>query len=480
MGYYPSKSKQPKNKQPNYKKAISSLNVKTYDTALKHMEINLNEIEGAKYNNRVYDGWYNHIASVGTHNSLMQHSYYINNRVGYQELCMLSTDDMMNNAIQTITRECLNKWGEIKITDSNIDISQQEDLINKINIRFKELNFNNIIYEAIQKSLIYGGVGIYLNFGDDVDISTPLVTKKEFMINNRIKHLKVVEPYLFAPNQLNTINPLAEDFMKPTEWYISGSGAIHTTRFYTMIFFELPNIIKPMYNCLGLSLCQLMKDKVKSAESIRQSLTDLMLRFKTDIIKTPSLLASPELLKDRVDLFNASKNNLGTLVLSDQEEYINSVTGIAGLDKIQAQAFENVASSARLPAVKLLGLTPSGFNATGEFDLKNYYDIIRGYQANTIKPFIDYIINIVCMENGYENIAEFEFSPLEKSNELENAQIKNTQIDAIIKLINSGLLSPEDAFNELQNLGYISKGLDYYTDKDNDNDIKEILAEELI
>lgn len=474
MGYYPSKSNKKQN--INLKNHVNAFK-KNNNLDLSPMEINIidsnNEI---KFNKKVYDEWINHVASIGTHNSLMQYSFFINNRISYQELTMLSTDDLINNAIQTITRECLNKWGDIKINSPEIDISEQETIINTIKKRFLELNFNEVCYKAIQKSLIYGGIGLYLDTGSLPN--EPLKIKKEFATKYPLKSITIIEPYLFAPQQLNLTNPLLSNFMMPNKWYVSGVGEIDSSRLYTMIFFDIPYIIKPMYNCLGISLCQLMKDKVKSAESIRQSLTDLMLRFKTDIIKTPLLVSNANLLKDRVDLINLSKNNLGTLVLNENEEYINSVTAITGLDKIQAQAFENVASSARLPAVKLLGLTPSGFNATGEFDLKNYYDVIRGYQNNTIKPFINQIIKYLLAELGYDDIAEFEFSILEKSNELENSQIKNYEIDAMIKLVNAGLISPQDAFNELQNNGYISKGITFNNNED--DDLNNLNIEEFI
>lgn len=476
--FYPTKTNRNK-KNINYKHVLNSVK-NTYDyNIFKPMELNIQSVEGDTFNNKVFDSWSNNVASINTHNSLMQYSYFLKYRISYPELCILSTDDLINNALQTITRECLNKWGQIKITDNNIIIDEQNELINKIQIRLDELKIHDLCMEAIHKTLIYGGVGIYLDTEDDNNKDKELIYKTEFFTKKNIKRLKVIEPYLFAPQKLETINPLNKNFMKPEAWYVSGNGTIHSSRLYTMIFFTVPDMIKPLYNCLGISLCQLMKDKVKSAETIRQSLADLMLRFKTDIIKTPALLANAEALKDRIDLFNASKNNLGTLVLSDQEDYINSVTSITGLDKIQAQAFENVASSARLPAVKLLGLTPSGFNATGEFDLKNYYDVIRGYQSNSIKPFLDFIINLICMEMGYENIANFEFNPLEKTNELEKSQIKNTEIDAMIKIINAGLITPEDAFVELQNAGLISKGVTF--DKNNLDDIDiENLKEDIL
>lgn len=472
--YYPTKSNKIKT---IYNKLISGFNKNSNaDIRLEPLMNNLVSVENDEFNTKVYDGWSNPVASINAHNSLMQHSFFTHNKISYSELCMLSCDDLINNAIQTITRECLNKWGEIKITNSDIKLDEQEIIINKINQRFLELDINNICYNAIQTSLIYGGVGIYIDVGDE-DKANELLLKSEFFKSQKIlKSMKVVEPYLFSPQRLNVNNPLSDNFMKPDEWYISGVGSIHASRLYTLIFFDVPNLLKPVYNCLGISLCQLMKDKVKSAETIRQCLTDLMLRFKTDIIKTPSLLGNPELLKDRIDLYNASKNNLGTLVLSDQEEFINSVTAITGLDKIQSQAFENVASSARLPAVKLLGLTPSGFNATGEFDLKNYYDVIRGYQNTTIKPFIDKIIDILSLELGYSNIATFEFNPLEKINEFEKAQWKNSEIDAMIKMIDAGIITNEDAFQELQNNNIISKGLTFNDDID---DISQIEIEGL-
>lgn len=470
--FYPSKTNKYK-KNINYKQVLNNVKNTVNFDMFKPMELNIQSVEGDIFNNKVFDSWTNNVASINSHNSLMQHSYFLKYRTSYTELCMLSTDDLINNAIQTITRECLNKWGKVKIIDNNIMIDEQNELINKIQIRLEELNIHTLCMDAVYKTLVYGGVGIYIDTEDDFHKDKELIYKTEFFTKKKIKRLKVVEPYLFAPQKLETSNPLDKNFMKPETWYISGNGSIHSSRLYTMIFFIVPDMIKPLYNCLGISLCQLMKDKVKSAETIRQSLADLTLRFKTDIIKTPALYANAEALKDRVDLFNASKNNLGALVLSDQEDYINSITSIAGLDKIQAQAFENVASSARLPAVKLLGLTPSGFNATGEFDLKNYYDIIRGYQSNSIKPFIDMIVNLICMELGYENIAEFEFNPLEKTNELEQSQIKNTEIDAMIKTINAGLITPEDAFLELQNAGLISKGVSFEKDEIDIENINE-------
>ena len=429
---------------------------------------------------RVFDEWQNARANVNANHSIMQYTSFIMKRLNYVELTQLSTDDVINAAIETITRECLSQWGTIKVVASNLSIDKQNKIIEEIESRLKELDFLNVLYKALSRSLIYGGVGVYFDFGGNVtslDLQKPIIIRPEF--KHKLSRLKVVEPYLFNAALVNINRPLDNDYMRPSVWNVSGNGLIHSSRLYTFSIFETPDYIKPYFNFLGLSLCGFMKDKVKSADIIRQSLTDLFLRFKTEVIKSDLLLSSnANHLMQRVELMNKTKNNNGTLLLTPNEDYINNVVSLAGFDKILSQAYENVASAARLPAVKILGLTPSGFNATGEFDLKNFYDTIRGYQATTLSPLINHVIDIIAIEKGLNpNSVMFEFNPLEKANKLELSQIKATNINSILELQREGLISSETAFKELQGEGFISKGAEFNEDLLEDNFIDNLELE---
>ena len=62
------------------------------------------------------------------------------------------------------------------------------------------------------------------------------------------------------------------------------------------------------------------------------------------------------------------------------EDIVNVQTSIAGCTDIVRQSLEMIASINRTPAVKLLGISPSGFNATGDSDIRNYNDHVRTKQ----------------------------------------------------------------------------------------------------
>lgn len=416
------------------------------------------------YKQRIFDNWVNYEANVGIGNSLMQYSEFFTRRLSYQECASLATDDIINSAINTIANECINQWGVINNTEN--------ELAKYLDRRLRELDFKNVLKQGVVKSLIFGGVGLFINIGGEQELNKVLIESKEVLSRNKIINIRVLEPWTFAPYVVNTLNPIDSDYMKPKEWYVMGaSTSVNSTRLYTMSFFEAPDLLKPMFNFLGLSLCSFMKDKVRSADTIRQSLSDLFLRFKTDIIKTPAMQqTNEEAVRKRIQLLNMSKNNLGTLLLAENEEWIQTIATLAGLDKIQAQAYESIASSARMPAIKLLGLTPSGFNATGAFDLENYYDTISGYQNTIIKHFIEKVLRLLSLEAGHDVYPEFEFNPLQKDDKLEKAQTNNLNADFVSKIIDSGIVTQEQGLDILQKLQSIDKDIKF-DDSNSEDDL---------
>lgn len=422
------------------------------------------------------DTWQNSYANLGTGNSLMQHTNFVLHRIGYPELAKIySCDDIISNTIDILVRECLSKWGFIRINNQNIPQEKHKEIIEYVENRLNDLDFKSVLYNACKKAFGFGGVGIYIALENNQDLSKEAIFTKETR-ENKLLHLHIVEPHLFAPANVNFANPLLKDYMKPSTWYVSGASQIvHSSRFFTLSFFDVSDIIKPLYNFMGISLCQLMYNKVKSADSIRQSLSDMFLRFRTAIIKTPALMsADPLELKQRIETINLSENNFGKLILRDDEEYINSITPISGYDKIQAQAYETIAASARIPINKLFGQTPTGLNNSGAYDLQSFYDTIQGFQNTTIKPFIDKIINIIGNEINTSGL-EFIFNNPYKLNDFERAQLDNQEADFYIKLINAGILTQDEALLELQKKELVSDEINLKGDYDFNQELTQAL-----
>ena len=415
------------------------------------------------------DSWVNSTANIGANNAIVNLSQFINARLPYAECAFLANDTIINNALSKISNEILRKGGEIKIDDFNGDSTE---IVKALESRLKELNFWQVLNKAIVTSLTYGGALIFVDTNTDAEnLDKPLYATATLAQNNKIQHLRVIEPYLCGAIEVNTSNPLNKDFMRPSKWFVSGGGTIDKTRLLSLAIYQAPDMLKPLYNYLGISLCQFMRDYVMSADVSRQALSDIFLRFRTIIIQSDLPKINAQNAVDRVAVINKQRNNAGTLLLTNDEKYYETITPLSGLDKLIAQMQENIAVSARMPAVKLLGLTPSGFNATGDFDLKSYYDEIMSLQNAIIKPFIDKIMRYLALEIGFDLYPSFEFEPLNSETALNEAQINSTEANTINTLIQAGVITQEQGFAYLQSKEIIPKNEKFSEDAEVDFDL---------
>ncbi len=398
------------------------------------------ELAGLAYRN--FSSWQNYAASVGTNNSLAQYSHHILNRLSYQECANLATDSMISKAVDVITREIFKSGG--KWINSHLDIDNFEMILNS-------LNFYDKVRLAVQRAFEYGGAFIYINT-DDTDLNLPLYLNERTASTNKITGLTVIEPWQAAPVQVNSFNPLKDNYMEPELWWVLGaSSTVHKTRLIPIVFYSVPDLIKPLYNYLGLPLSFYMKNYVSNADTVRQSISDLVLRFRTKIIKTTAQKIADPQTQARVKYMNATSNNLATLLLAKDEEWIETVTSLSGMDNLLSQMYELMTASTRgIPVTKLLGLSPRGFNATGEYDENNFYDVIDGYAKSVVIPIMEKVAEyILCFKAGILSEPKYEFNPRKQIRPKEQAEINNLKADYISKLIMSGVIAGKDAIKAI-------------------------------
>ena len=174
-------------------------------------------------------------------------------------------------------------------------------------------------------------------------------------------------------------------------------------------------------------------------------------------------------------------NNLGLLLLNENEEFIETITPLSGLDRIQDLALQDVAASAYIPRNKLLGDEPSGFSS-GEFTVKNYYDTIESLQNTILKPFVLKIAKIVLNGLGYDFNIDFKFKPVANETAKEKAERENLLTDKITKLYTNSIIDGEQAFNIAKMDDLILENESYAFESDNDmsSDEAETLINEIL
>lgn len=283
------------------------------------------------------------------------------------------------------------------------------------------------------------------------------------------KAIRLVEPMWAYPILYNANDPLRADWYNPQQWYVMGKE-IHQSRLLTFVGHPVPDILKPAYAFGGLALSQMVKPYVDIWLQTRQSVAEMIKAYSVMVLGTDlSQLMTPSgqaALLARIALFNIMRDNQGLFVHNKEtEEFKNVSAALSGLDHLQAQAQEHMASVARIPLVKLTGISPSGLNATSEFEIEVYDDTIEAYQERFHQPKLQRVVNFQMLSLWGEVDPEItiRFNPLRQVSESEKGEQQAKKADMHEKFVNMGAIAPGEvrrAIVDDEDMPYADLGLD--------------------
>lgn len=393
--------------------------------------------------------------------SLTQHAYDlgqypITSFVGYGVLQQIAQQGLIRACIQTVSDDLSRKW--IKV-DGCKDPQKLEIIENEL----KKLHIKDLFHKAVTTTGYMGGAFIFIDTGED-DLTLPLAINDlsaELKEGSKVKFV-VVDPVNVSPIEYNCINPLRDDYMQPRIWQVLGKR-VHASRLLSFVENQPPMLLKPNYNFLGIPQAQILWDYVMHFNQTRASTARLLDKISLLVVQTDmdAVLSDEhgiELFDAKMEFLERYRNNDSVFVCDKESEGVMNVqTTVAGCTDVVRQSLELIACINRTPAVKLLGISPSGFNATGESDLKNYYDYISSKQE-LYREQIQTIINIIqLVEFGNIDPAiTFKFEPLNEENKASQAMTAQTKIGALTQLVDRQAMSAEElrtAVREDEDLG---------------------------
>jgi hypothetical protein len=154
-----------------------------------------------------------------------------------------------------------------------------------------------------------------------------------------------------------------------------------------------------------------------------------------------------ENFKKRIQFYTQCQNNQGVFMCDKEtEDFAKVETSLSGLDKLQAQAQEHMASVAKTPLTILFGLSPVGLTATAETDITIFNNHINTMQeAMFRRPLTDLLRIIQLSEFGeiYDDIT-FDFVDLVSMNEKDKSAIRTANGTTDTAYINAGVVSPKE------------------------------------
>lgn len=370
---------------------------------------------------------------------------------GFPTLALLSQLAEYRSMHETLADECVRCWGVVASSGDG-----EDDVCSQIEAELKRLNIRAAVRQMVVHDQAFGGAHAYIKLkGDDGTRSLPLLLKPYSVRRGTFEGLRVVEPYWVTPNDYNSIDPTKENFYKPSSWWMIGTE-VHATRLFTIVSRPVADMLKPAYSFRGVSMTQLAIPYVDNWLRTRQAVSDTVKQFSVSGVLMDlqqSLLPGAGTSLDyRAQLLNLYRDNRNLLLLDKAtEEFFQINTPLSGLDALQAQAQEQMGAVSHAPLVKLLGITPSGLNASSDGEIRVWYDYVHGYQGSSLTPLMHVVLQLVQLSlfGVIDEDITWQWEKLHEATEVEQATMNREQMETDRGYIEMGVATPEQVAKRL-------------------------------
>ncbi len=284
---------------------------------------------------------------------------------------------------------------------------------------------------ALTWARLYGGSIILMGLDDSKDLWRPV---NEARVKN-VMFLKVFDRTDVEVRQESiSTDPADPLFGEPTKYRVTPvtGGAQFTVHASRLIRFDgekLPGRTLQTNNWWHDSVLTSIFEQIRQIGAVYDSSEFIVNDFVQTIIKIENLMqmiaqGKEDLIKERLNLIDMSKHVANSILLDAKEEYTKHASSVAGLDKLLEKFMMMVSAVTGIPVTLLMGRSPAGQNATGESDIRMWYDSIRSEQRSSLRPRLEPLIRILFKVTGGEpEMWSVEFNPLWEMTDKERSDI---------------------------------------------------------
>ncbi|HCO3755878.1 TPA: DUF1073 domain-containing protein [Escherichia coli] len=389
--------------------------------------------------------------------TLLQHAFQMGqfpslgpSFMGYAALSSLTQNGLIRACIETVADDMTREWIEIDAVDENDD-GDESDERKTLEDAMIDYRVRDIAHKAAEFNGYFGGAMIFIDTGaKDEQLLLPLdISDKSAELKN-FQRFTLIEPINLFPGTYESTDPLSPRYYVPDTWWVLGKQ-VHSSRLIRVCGNDVPVILKPTYNFLGIPQAQILYDYVIHFQDARAAESRLLEKFSIKIIKTDmqDVLTNPNAtagIDARIGYMTAFMSNDGILALDNtMEDFVNVNVPLAGVTDIVRQQLEFIVAINRTPAVKLLGISPAGFN-TGDSDIKNYNDHISSQQEKVLRTPVQKMLDVlqIVKLGKYNKSVSFKFKGLNEEDEKAIADAQDVKASTRQKYLQEGTLSNEE------------------------------------
>lgn len=329
-------------------------------------------------------------AGLSTPVNALQFEWYASQGfIGYQTAAIIAQQWLVRKCCIMPARDAVRHGYEVTVNDGTDVGPDVLDEIRKLDKRYK---IKKKAVEFINMGRVFGiRIAMFKVDSDDKDYySKPF--NPDGVKPGSYRGISQIDPYWITPvlDQDAATDPSGMHFYEPTWWQVQGQR-IHRSHLVIFRNGDVPDILKRTYFYGGIPVPQLVMERIYAAERTANEAPLLALTKRTNAIHVDvaKAMANLRTFTDRMEQWSYFQNNYGIKVLGKEETMEQFDTSLTDLDAVIMTQYQIVAAAAGVPATKLLGTSPKGFNASGEFEQDSYHEELESIQEDDITPLID-------------------------------------------------------------------------------------------
>jgi phage-related protein (TIGR01555 family) len=414
------------------------------------------------------DGWANVLTGIGTSRDKRAGSGFKRDIIDPEKAEELwESDDTAARIIETIPEEMTREWIDINIEaaegEPDAGREQSDEMLN----RLEELGAQAAFNKALAMARAVGGAGILLGVDDAQDPTAPLDLKRQ----TDLRYLSVLsarelvpvawygdpmdpkcglpEAYQVRPLVMRTVSGLAQ---VPEDRALPDFPVVHETRILRFEGIETTRH-RRRYGPLpgwGLSILTRVNQVLTDFNLTWGGVANIMQDFSQAFLKVKGLAEliaqnEDQTVIKRAQMMDITRSVARMVLLDADEEFGRDTASLGGVDAVLEKFMLRLAAAARMPVSLLMGQAPSGLNATGDSDIRWFYDYVASQQRKVTKKPLSTLCSLLWNEAGGEpDKWHIEFKRLWQPTEAETVTMRAQQATADGLYIDKGVLLPEE------------------------------------
>lgn len=403
--------------------------------------------DGTQFNQ---DGWMNVITGMGIcgrdkkQNNTFRMSYIFNRSELDQ---MYRSDGNVRLIVDLFAQEMIRQGWEL-----------EGDAEGKITGKLEELNCNQALTDLIKWARLYGGSVCIMGIADGLPLDQPVDERSL----RDVQWLRVFDRY-----QAYSRDGTFESDLNSPNYGFPNVYTINDNRTGAVFFVHYSRILRMDWNVLpprwqnfnqgwGDPLIQTVYEELRNYSAAFSHTASIMEDFVNGVLRIPNLaviMASQcgdENVLKRLNILNLAKSTNNMMLLDADETYEKLSTSVAGVADLLDRFMLALSAVTRIPVSLLFGRAPAGLNATGDNDVRNFYDAIKQAQESKLRPVLEKLVRyIMISKDGVFNGVEpddwsIQFVPLWQNTEEQEALIRKITAETDSMYIDRGVLDPSE------------------------------------